>query len=106
MRRHASDRDVVGDEPLDVQLASGRRQRGRQHVFGEAVAGQKARRAETACAEFFSKRRKRRGLNRLGAAAGHPPRREIEIREVGVFDAAHGEVVREVGREADGAAMP
>ena len=44
-------------------------------------------------------------MDRLGAAAGHAPPRQVEAFEIGVLDAAHAQVVSKRRRKTDGAAM-
>ena len=45
-------------------------------------------------------------MNRLGAASGDAPGRQIQTLEIGLLDTPHGQVVGEVRREADRAPVP
>ena len=86
--------------------AAARRKRRREHVLGQAVAGQKAGVAEPGRREFLGEGRERR----RDESARRRSRRRASATDRGrrdrILDAAHAQVVGEVRREADGAAMP
>src|SRR5207237_8507681 len=82
---------------LDARRPMARRERRREHVLGEAVTRKKTGRTESGRREFLGEGGERRRVNRLGAAAGDAPARQIESLEILVLDAPYAQVLRDVG---------
>src|SRR4029453_19169831 len=102
----AGQRGAAADERvLNAERASPRRERRGQNMLREAVARKEAVFAEPRGGELARERREGRRMDRLGAAPGDAPPRQVEALEVRVLDAAHAQVVGKRRRKADGAAM-
>src|SRR5207244_7539881 len=99
-------RPAAADDRLDPQRPLARRERRREHVLRQAVAREKARVAESNAAKLLGERGEGRGVNRLAAASGDAPARQVESFEIAGPHAPDAEFVREGRREADGAAIP
>ena len=85
----------------DSRRAIASRQRGREHVFRESVAGKKTGRPEPGTSEACGERSQRRRMNRFGAASRNPPARKIQSFEIAIFQTAHHQVVGKIRCEAD-----
>src|SRR5439155_7823037 len=92
-------------DAVHAQAAVTRSQRDGERMLGQTVRGDEARVTEPGPGELRGEGLERGGLNRLGPATGHAPRREVEPVELGVLHASYAHLVGEVRGEADRTAM-
>ena len=103
--RRGTDGEILGRQPVHTNRAPAPGQRGCHDVLRKAIAWNEARRSKAGSGKPFRECLERPGMDRLAAAPRHAPVRQVHALEVTCLDAAHAQVVGEVGSEADRAAM-